>query len=121
MITQLKNTHAKSSLKLLQGYFSLFTTSKCRVVTAVTTASEYVCAEWGKTDSSQCALNVAAKKRCHLDFMEKEFNWLIAGHFNPFLGHGILSAYLGLSSKNQDWWSPYNVCIKDVQKYDIIL
>jgi hypothetical protein len=49
---------------------------------------------------------VAAKQCCHLDFMEKEFVWLLAGHFNPVSGCGILSAFSGLSHENQDGWSP---------------
>jgi hypothetical protein len=57
MITQLKNTPAKSS----KVNFSLFTTSEHKVVTAVTTASKRAHEEWERTDSVQSAHNVAAK------------------------------------------------------------
>jgi hypothetical protein len=34
--------------------------------------------------------------------MMEEFVWLIAGHFNAVLVHGILRAFLGLSCENRD-------------------
>jgi len=33
--------------------------------------------------------------------------WLTVVCLNSVLGHGILSAFLGLSRKNRDRWSPY--------------
>jgi hypothetical protein len=45
---------------------------------------------------------VVAKQCCDLDFMKKGFVCLIAEHFNPVLGYGILSAFLGLSHENHD-------------------
>jgi hypothetical protein len=54
----------------------------------------------------ECALSLAAKQCCHLDFMEKDFIWPTAGHFNSVAGRTILSAFLGLSRENRDGWSP---------------
>jgi hypothetical protein len=54
----------------------------------------------------QCALSVAVKQCCHLDFMKKELVWLIAGHLNTVSEHGVLSAFSGLCPENWDGWSP---------------
>ena len=53
----------------------------------------------------QCALSVADKQCCHLDFIKKEFVWYIVGYFNPVSGHGTISAFSGQSSENRDGWS----------------
>jgi hypothetical protein len=51
---------------------------------------------------AQCALGVSAKQHCHLDFMNKEFFWLIVSHSYPVLECGILSVFSGLSLENRD-------------------
>jgi hypothetical protein len=54
---------------------------------------------------------MAAKQCCHL--MEKEFIWLIVGHFNQVLGHGILSSFSGLFHENWYEWSPYMLTLQN--------
>jgi hypothetical protein len=44
---------------------------------------------------------VATEQQCHSHFINKEFVWLIAGHFNPVFGRGTVSAFSGLSRDNQ--------------------
>jgi hypothetical protein len=60
----------------------------------ITMAHERGRAEGGRRGPSvqivvKCALSVAAEQCCQLDFITKEFVWLVAGIFNPVLGSGI--------------------------------